>query len=135
LTPVRCQISCGVAMRRTRHMATVLNNDDAIWLKHVKADANALALLRQVPAGTALRLEIEGVAGDWVRMADGRDGRPTLGLKPVGKTLTFWKSMKSRRGEYLEFKIVNPRDSYLADVQKTLSEWESDEDEAAFRDL
>jgi hypothetical protein len=116
-------------------MATVLNNDDAIWLKHINADANALAVLRQIPAGTTLRLEVEGVAGDWVRMADGKDGRPTLGLKPVGQTLNFWKSMKTRRGEHLDFKIVDPRDSYLADVQKTLSEWESEEDEAAFRDL
>lgn len=116
-------------------MAIVLNNDDAIWLKHIQADANALALLRQVPAGTALKLEVEGVVGDWVRMADGKDGRPTLGLKPVGKTLVFWKSMKARRGEYLEFKIIDPRDSYLADVQKTLNEWESDEDKAAFNDL
>ncbi len=116
-------------------MATVLNNDDAIWLKNVNADANALALLRQVPAGTTLKLEVEGVTGDWVRMADGKDGRPTLGLRPVGKTLEFWKSMKSRRGEYLEFRVVDPRDTYLSDVQKTLSEWESSEDEAAFNDL
>ncbi len=116
-------------------MATVLNNDDAIWLKNVNADANALALLRQVPAGTALKLEIEGVAGEWVRMADGKDGRPTLGLRPVGKTMEFWKSLKSRRGEYLEFKVIDPRDNYLTDVQKTLSEWESKEDEEAFNDL
>jgi hypothetical protein len=116
-------------------MATVLNNDDAIWLKNVNADANALALLRQVPAGTALKLEIEGVQGDWVRMADGKDGRPTLGLRPVGKTLEFWKSMKRRRGEYLEFKIIDPRDSYLSDIEKTLSEWDSPEDDEAFNDL
>ncbi len=116
-------------------MASFLNNDDAIWLKHVKADANALAILRQVPAGTSLKLQIEGVTGDWVRMADGKDGRPTLGLKPVGKTLAFWNSMKLRRGEYLDFKVVDPGDTYLSDVQKTLSEWESEEDEEAFNDL
>lgn len=116
-------------------MATLLNNDDAIWLKHVTADAKALALLHQVPAGTALKLEVEGFVGDWVRMADGKDGRPTMGLRPVGKTLVFWKSMKSRRGEYLEFKIIDPNDAYLLDIQKTLNEWESDEDEAAFNDL
>lgn len=116
-------------------MATVLNNDDAIWLKNVNADANALALLRQMPAGTQLKLEIEGVPGEWVRMSDGKDGRPTLGFRPVGKTLEFWKSMKSRRGEYLEFKVIDPRDIYLSDVQRTLGEWESEEDEKAFNDL
>ena len=116
-------------------MAMFLNNDDVIWLKNVDADQNTLALLRQLPEKTRLQLEIEGIRSDWERMADGKDGRPTLGLKPVGKTLQFWKSMRDRRGDFLNFKIVDPRDSYLAAVQATLSEWESKEDEAAFDDL
>lgn len=116
-------------------MGTFLNNDDAIWLKHVNADPNTIALLHQLKAGTKLKIEIEGVRGDWVRMADGKDGRPTLGLKPVGETLDFWKSMKKRRGERIGFRIVDPRDSYLSDVQATLSEWESEEDDKAFHDL
>lgn len=116
-------------------MSTFLNNDDVIWLKNVNADSHTLSLLRRIPASTRLRLEIEGHRGYWERMADGKDGRPTLGLKPVGKTLEFWKSMKSKRGEHLEFKVVDPRDSYLGDVQKTLGEWESEEDERAFSDL
>jgi hypothetical protein len=116
-------------------MGTFLNNDDAIWLKNVNADTDTVALLRQLRAGTRLKLEIEGTRGDWERMADGKDGRPTYGLKPVSHTIEFWKSMKSRRGEYLEFKIVDPRDGYLEAVEKTLSEWESEEDEKAFNDL
>ena len=116
-------------------MGTFLNNDDAIWLKNVNADSNTIAILRQIPAGTRLKLEVEGVRGDWQRMADGNDGRPTLGLKPVGKTVEFWKSMESRRGEHLQFMIVDPGDTYLTDVQATLSEWGSEEDEKAFNDL
>lgn len=116
-------------------MATFLNNDNAIWLKNVNADPDTLALLRQLKSGTRLKLEIEGRRGDWERMADGKDGRPTFGLKPVGRTLELWNIMAERRGEYLEFKIVDPRDSYLSDVQGTLSEWESPEDEQAFHDL
>jgi hypothetical protein len=116
-------------------MSTFLNNDDAIWLNHINADANTIAMLKQIPAGTRLKIEVEGVRGDWERMADGRDGRPTLGLKPVGKTFEFWKTMKPRRGEQLEFKILDPRDGYLEAVQKLLSEWDSEEDEIAFRDL
>jgi hypothetical protein len=46
-------------------MATLLNNDNLIWLKHIKADANVLALLNQVPAGTKLKFEVAGVVGDW----------------------------------------------------------------------
>ena len=116
-------------------MGTFLNNDDAIWLRHVNADPDTVALLRQLKAGARLKIEIEGVRGDWVRMADGKDGRPTLGLKPVGETLDFWKSMKKRRGERIDFRIVDPRDTYLSAIQATLSEWESAEDEKAFRDL
>ena len=116
-------------------MGTFLNNDDAIWLKHVNADPDTLGMLHQIPAGTKLKIAIEGFRGDWQRMADGKDGRPTPGLKPIGKTAEFWKSMKSRRGEYFEFKIIDPRGTYLSDVQKTLSEWDSTEDEKAFHDL
>ncbi len=116
-------------------MATVLNNDDAIWLKNVNADPQTAALLAQLAGGARLKIEIEGVRGDWERMADGKDGRPTYGLKPVGETLRFWKVMKNRRGEYLSFKIVDPRDGCLESVQRTLSEWESAEDESAFADL
>lgn len=116
-------------------MGTFLNNDDAIWLKNVNADKDTLALLRQLRAGTRLKLEIEGTRGDWERMADGKDGRPTFGLKPVGPTADYWKTMKPLRGQHLHFNIVDPRDTYLGDVQKTLSEWESEDDEKAFNDL
>jgi hypothetical protein len=116
-------------------MATFKHNDDVIWLKHVSADQNTLSLLRQLPARTKLHLEVEGVRGEWERMADGKDGRPTMGLKPVGKTQLFWKSMQHRRGDYLNFKIVDPRDSYLESIQTGLSEWDSKEDEEAFDDL
>jgi hypothetical protein len=116
-------------------MPTFLNNDDAIWLKHVDAEPDLGALLYQLRAGTRLRLEIEGVAGDWEKMAEGKDTRPTQGLKPVGRTREFWKSMRVRRGERLRFKIVDPRDGFVEAIEKTLSEWESPEAELAFSDL
>ena len=116
-------------------MGTFLNNDDVIWFKYVDADSNTIALLRQLPASTRLKLEIEGYRGDWERMSDGKDGRPTEGLRPVGKTKEFWKTMKPKRGTHLDFRVVDPRDSYLESLQKTLSEWDSAEDEKAFNDL
>lgn len=116
-------------------MPTLLNNDDAIWLKHVDAEPDLSALLYQLRAGTRLRLEIEGVAGEWEKMAEGRDRRPTQGLKPVGSTREFWKSMRVRRGERLKFKVVDPRDGFVEALERTLSEWESPEDERAFGDL
>lgn len=116
-------------------MVTFLNNDDNIWLKHISADQDTMALLRQLPGGARLDLEIEGVRGEWIRTKDGKDGRPTYALRPIGKTADFWKSMKSRRGQYLEMRIINPRDSYLESVGTTLTEWNSPEDEKHFNDL
>jgi hypothetical protein len=116
-------------------MPTLLNNDDAIWLKHVDAQPDLSALLYQLRAGTRIRLEIDGVAGDWEKMAEGKDKRPTQGLKPVGQTRDFWKAMRTRRGERMRFRVVDPRDGYVEALQKTLSEWESPADERAFNDL
>jgi hypothetical protein len=116
-------------------MPTLLNNDDVIWLKHIHADPDLSALLYQLRGGTRLRLEIEGVVGEWERMAEGRDKRPTEGLKPVGETREFWRKMKEKRGERLRFKIVNPRDGFVEAIGATLSEWESPEDQRAFSDL
>jgi hypothetical protein len=117
-------------------MATLLCNDDAIWFKHIDADSNILALLSQLPAGTRIAMNIEGITGSWQRMADGKDGRPTLGLKPVGATVEAWKKVRAKRSkERLNFRIIAPGDTYLSAVEKTLSEWHSKEDEKAFRDL
>jgi hypothetical protein len=116
-------------------MASFLNNDDNIWLKHISADPKTMAMLQQIPAGSKLNLEIEGVMGEWARTNNGRDGRPTYALKPVGKTIAYWKTMKARRGEYLELKVLDKLDPYLDNLEAYLSEWNSAEDELAFRDL
>jgi hypothetical protein len=116
-------------------MGTLLNNDDAIWLKTVTADQMTVSYLRQLPAGSRIRLAIEGTPGEWEKMADGRDGRPTLGLKPVGRTREYWKGLKHRRGKLLDFKVLDPRDALISDIEASLTEWDSKEDEAAFRDL
>jgi hypothetical protein len=88
-------------------MGSFYNNDDAIWLRHVNADPNTIALLCQLRAGTRVKIEIEGFRGAWERMS----------------------------GEWINFKIVDPRDGYLSDIQSMLSEWESEDDEKAFHDL
>jgi hypothetical protein len=116
-------------------MGTVLNNDDAIWLKTVTADQATVTYLRELPPGGRIRLAIEGTAGDWEKMADGRDGRPTFGLKPIGRTREYWKTLRGRRGKLLDFKVLDPRDALICDIETALAEWDSKEDEVAFRDL
>ena len=115
---------------------TILVNDDAIWLKSIDADANLIALLGQLEQGTPVYLEIEGGQLRFEKMRDGRDGRPTPGLKPVGESRDVWKRFRdTRRGERLAFRVVEQKSTYLNAVQTVLTEWDSASDDEAFRDL
>jgi hypothetical protein len=68
-------------------------------------------------------------------MRDDKDGRPTKGIKPIGPMKEIWKRLQSRRGELVEVREVRTADTYLSALRGTLSEWNSPEDEEAFRDL
>jgi hypothetical protein len=46
-----------------------------------------------------------------------------------------WKRFQLRRGEVVKIRDVKPVDPYLAAVSETLTEWNSPEDDEAFRDL
>ena len=116
-------------------MATVTVRDDSVWIKHIEADPDTNALLSQAPAGTRILMEVEGIKGEWEKMADGSDGRPTHGFKPIGAMKSHWKTMQSRRGERVQIRILERKDTYLSAIQSVLTEWESDDDERAFRDL
>jgi hypothetical protein len=48
---------------------------------------------------------------------------------------TVWKRFQSRRQQLVEIREVRTADAYLAALSDTLSEWNSSEDEEAFRDL
>jgi hypothetical protein len=47
----------------------------------------------------------------------------------------IWKRFQARRGEIVTVRETRTADSYLAALQGTLSEWDSPEDNEAFRDL
>jgi hypothetical protein len=46
-----------------------------------------------------------------------------------------WKGLQARRGELVEVREVKTADAYLATLSSTMTEWNSPEDEEAFRDL
>ncbi|WP_269513946.1 hypothetical protein [Brevundimonas subvibrioides] len=74
--------------------------DVVVWTKHVHGDRRVTARLQSLKGGEDLELVVDGVRGLWRKMADGVDGRPTSGLRPVGRMQTFWKELyASRRGE------------------------------------
>ncbi len=109
--------------------------DVAIWFKDID-EPKLLARLRGMVSEETVTLEADNVVGCWVRMKDGRDGRPTFGIRPVGEMKSVWNNwFKSRKGEFITLREVRLADEYLAVSSKMFSEWDSPEDERAFHDL
>ncbi len=80
-------------------MATTTISDYVIWAKHIHDDPALAGRVAMMRAGETIDLDIEGELGTWRRMEDGKDGRPTLGLKPVGAAQMTWRKLfKTRRG-------------------------------------
>lgn len=79
-------------------MGVVEIRDHSIWARHIHGDNSLKERILNLRAGARLCLAIDGVKGDWVKMDDGKDGRPTPGIKPIGETRTFWNSLQDRRG-------------------------------------
>jgi hypothetical protein len=109
--------------------------DNSLWIKHIDIDKDASVLLGYMPEDTRVIFEIDGTQGEFAKMADGKDGRPTPGYKPIGAMKEFWSTLQRRRGERVPFKIIERKSSYLTAVQATMTEWDSESDERAFRDL
>ena len=109
--------------------------DNSLWIKHIDIDKDASVLLGYMPEDTRVIFEIDGTQGEFAKMADGKDGRPTPGYKPIGAMKEFWSTLQRRRGERVPFKIIERKSSYLTAVQAMMTEWASASDERAFRDL
>jgi hypothetical protein len=116
-------------------MAHVEIRDDAVWAKQIEGGRALKDRILTLAPGEVIELEVDGIVGRWEKMRDGLDGRPTTGIKPIGPMKEIWKRFQSRRGEIVEMREVKTADAYLAALSNTLSEWNSPEDEEAFRDL
>lgn len=116
-------------------MAYVTIRDDAVWASHIQGDPRLKERIHSLSAGEVIELEVDGIIGQWEKMRSGRDGRPTPGIRPIGPMLQTWKQFQKRRGETVPVREARVADSYLAALGNTLSEWDSPEDEEAFRDL
>lgn len=110
-------------------------NDRTVWFKHVHNPATR-ARLEQLGEDEAIFLSVDGVVGRWRRMKQGRNPHPTPGIKPDANMKAVWNEwFKNRRGEAVELHEVTLADDYLAATSALFSEWNSPEDEEAFRDL
>lgn len=90
---------------------TVEIRDDSLWIKHVNIDEDALALLGYMPENTKITFEINGTEVEFAKMADGKDGRPTPGYKPVGENKKVWSDLQTKRPLTVSFRIVERKSS------------------------
>jgi len=109
--------------------------DHVIWFKHVH-DETLVSRLTKLRSNEAINLEADGVVGLWRRMRTGKDGRPVPGLRPEGPMKQVWNEwFKSRKGLAITVREATLADDYLKAGSELFSEWNSPEDEEAFRDL
>jgi hypothetical protein len=116
-------------------MAHFKVRDDVIWASHIEGDAELQERVMQLRERAVIELEVDGIVGRWQKLKTGRDGRPTNAIKPVGPMREVWKQFQQRRGEIVPIRETQTADRYLASLQSTLTEWDSPEDEEAFRGL
>lgn len=77
----------------------LLVQDTVVWLRHIADDA-LRARCERLPPGSRIVLDVDGTPIELEKMADGSDGRPTQGLKPVGPSVEAWRRFwPARRGE------------------------------------
>lgn len=87
-------------------MAQVQVRDRVIWIKHIHGQPKLASRLEALPAGSTVRLRVNGISGLWEKMRDGSNGAATPGLRPVGDVQTFWTELfNKRRGELVDLTI------------------------------
>jgi hypothetical protein len=119
----------------TTMIPIVTINDTAIWFKHIES-SDLKKRFESLEDDQPILLETDGVIGSWRRMKTGKDGRPVEGIRPDGNMKEVWKTWyPNRKGEKITIREVQMADEYLVTVASLFPEWDSPEDNEAFRDL
>ncbi len=88
--------------------ARTVIRDYVIWSKHLHGDLALPARIEALEGGETIELAVDGVPGTWTKMARGKDGRPTPGIRPVGSAQAFWRELyESRRGKEVSVRPVD----------------------------
>ncbi len=87
-------------------MSVVEIRDYALWPKHIHGNDELKDRLIKMSAGELIELEVDGVRGMWKKMDDGKDGRPTPGVKGIGKARDHWHELQDKRGELASIKLA-----------------------------
>ena len=86
-------------------MARTAVRDVVIWVKHIHGEDVTQRVLG-LQGGETLDLVVDGVRGAWRKMDDGRDGRPTTGIRPIGRMQDFWRELYAgRRGDVVTIEL------------------------------
>ncbi|MCC6918344.1 MAG: hypothetical protein IT548_04030 [Alphaproteobacteria bacterium] len=90
-------------------MAMAIVRDNVIWLKHLRDDPVLVDHLSALRGGELVTLIVNGIPGKWGKMGDGKDGRPTAGVRPLGAAKDYWNTLFSeRRGEDVSIQLGKP---------------------------
>lgn len=115
--------------------AHVRIEDVALWLKHID-EPDLQTRLARLAEGETIHLETDGVVGRWRRMRQGKGKAVPDALLPDGPMKTIWNEWyRVRKGSRIEIREVTLADEFLASGSLLFSEWYSEADEEAFRDL
>jgi len=75
--------------------------DHALWVKHIHGDEPLKKKILSLSQGEFIELVVDGWRGAWVKMDDGKDGRPTPGIKALGDARQNWHAMNDQRGTFV----------------------------------
>jgi hypothetical protein len=67
--------------------------DYVLWPKHLHGDAALRGELLALEAGAVVTLDVAGMVGTWAKMAVGKHGASTPGLRALGHARTHWHSL------------------------------------------
>ena len=82
-------------------MSTVAVEDECLWFKHIDGNPNLLHAVTQLEDKQMIVLRIDGTSSVWRRMDQGKNSKPTEGLKPACDLCSgWWRALyKARKGE------------------------------------
>jgi hypothetical protein len=84
--------------------------DYVLWPKHIHGNEQLKQSLLTLKGEQLVELEVDGVRGLWTRMAQGKNPRPTEGLKALGKARDHWHTLfRDRKGDLVEISLVGSR--------------------------
>lgn len=82
-------------------MSIVEVRDYCLWAKHIHGNEPLKEKILGLSQGELIELIVADWRGPWVKMDDGKDGRPMPGIKPVGTAREKWHGMKDRWGSHV----------------------------------